>query len=141
MQSALVLGESHFEVENVYMKSPRFPFTHMDKQRVIFLLQYILFFGSFHYFKALPYTGVSFLNSFSWTATQTLSLSLHSPFQTFSSSWILTPVMDITMQLPKPDIHMSVQTPSSCLFIQSLIQYYKLCLLDICGTYPLFSHS
>ena len=35
---AFVVEKSHFGVENVYMKSPRFPSTHMDKQRVIIII-------------------------------------------------------------------------------------------------------
>ena len=40
---AFIWEKSHFGVENVYMKSLRFPSTHTDKQRGIYLFYFIYF--------------------------------------------------------------------------------------------------
>ena len=50
---AFIWEKSHFGVENVYMKSPRFPSIHTDKQRGIYLSIYFCH-NSLYYLRFFP---------------------------------------------------------------------------------------
>lgn len=134
---ALYLGESLFGMENVHLKSPRFPFTHRNKQRVIFPLQLISLFENFHYLKALPYTKV-FSAVLSAELQPQFSLSLLS----FPNLLILLASLfchgysHLVHYVTYAQVR---QTVSPRLLNQSLITFYKLCLIDILCSYPVFS--